>query len=290
VGGGFQTGSKRRVGHFWPIVPVLGDCEDGEFGGMKIGRGNRSARRKPCPRAALSITNPNWTDPGSKPGRHFGKPATNRLSYGAAYALDVPYLCMYRPQPNFQTEIIGKNNFLGILFLGKFFEYKPHPHFPPWILDKTCAAYTCVNRILTTQHSNKHTVTPLSSLFVSANYNLGRECRLVYCTGHSTAVCDRSVAWFISPLPQNKPKVLIYHIHTVQFGAAWLSVACRYIQRTSAAKWVKAGWRSGDSNTAIKIRVAIPQILFMCHLKRKRWGTRSIAVSFIKLHRPCKNV
>jgi hypothetical protein len=30
----------------WPIVPALGDCDDGEFGGMKIGRGNR---RKPAP-------------------------------------------------------------------------------------------------------------------------------------------------------------------------------------------------------------------------------------------------
>jgi hypothetical protein len=33
----------------WPIVPVPGDCEDGEFGGMKIGRGNPSTRRKPDP-------------------------------------------------------------------------------------------------------------------------------------------------------------------------------------------------------------------------------------------------
>jgi hypothetical protein len=31
----------------WPIVPAPGD--DGEFGGMKIGRGNRSTRRKPAP-------------------------------------------------------------------------------------------------------------------------------------------------------------------------------------------------------------------------------------------------
>jgi hypothetical protein len=31
-------------------VPAPGDCEDGElFGGMKIGRGNRSTRRKPAP-------------------------------------------------------------------------------------------------------------------------------------------------------------------------------------------------------------------------------------------------
>jgi hypothetical protein len=31
-------------------VPAPDDCEDGElFGGMKIGRGNRSTRRKPTP-------------------------------------------------------------------------------------------------------------------------------------------------------------------------------------------------------------------------------------------------
>jgi hypothetical protein len=33
----------------------------------------------------LSTTNPTWPDPGSNPGRRGGKPATNRLSYGAAY-------------------------------------------------------------------------------------------------------------------------------------------------------------------------------------------------------------
>jgi hypothetical protein len=32
-----------------PIVPAPGDYDDKEFGGMKIGRGNRSIRRKPAP-------------------------------------------------------------------------------------------------------------------------------------------------------------------------------------------------------------------------------------------------
>jgi hypothetical protein len=32
-----------------PIVPAPGDYDDGEIGGMMIGRGNRSARRKPAP-------------------------------------------------------------------------------------------------------------------------------------------------------------------------------------------------------------------------------------------------
>jgi hypothetical protein len=37
-----------------------------------------------CPSATLSTTNPTWPDPGWNPGRRGGKPATNRLSYGAA--------------------------------------------------------------------------------------------------------------------------------------------------------------------------------------------------------------
>jgi hypothetical protein len=44
VGGGVQTESTN-----WPIVPAPADGEDGEFGGMNIGRGNRSTRRKPAP-------------------------------------------------------------------------------------------------------------------------------------------------------------------------------------------------------------------------------------------------
>jgi hypothetical protein len=47
--GGVQTGSTRHVGHFWPIVPAQGDCDGGEFGGIKIGRGNRSTWRKSAP-------------------------------------------------------------------------------------------------------------------------------------------------------------------------------------------------------------------------------------------------
>jgi hypothetical protein len=30
VGGGVHTGATLHVGHFWPIVPAPGDCEDGE--------------------------------------------------------------------------------------------------------------------------------------------------------------------------------------------------------------------------------------------------------------------
>jgi hypothetical protein len=44
VGGGVQLGSLGTAATDWPIVPAPGDYDDGEFGGMKIGRGNRSTR------------------------------------------------------------------------------------------------------------------------------------------------------------------------------------------------------------------------------------------------------
>jgi hypothetical protein len=39
---------------------------------------------KTCTSATLSTTNPTWPDPGLNTGCRRGKPATNRLSYGAA--------------------------------------------------------------------------------------------------------------------------------------------------------------------------------------------------------------
>jgi hypothetical protein len=67
----------------WPIVPAPGDYDDGEFGGMKIGRGNRSTRRKPVPAPLCPPQIPLDTTPGSNPGRRGRKPATNSLNYGA---------------------------------------------------------------------------------------------------------------------------------------------------------------------------------------------------------------
>jgi hypothetical protein len=43
VGGGVQMVSLGTSATEWPIVPAPGDYDDGEFGGMKIGRG------KPAP-------------------------------------------------------------------------------------------------------------------------------------------------------------------------------------------------------------------------------------------------
>jgi hypothetical protein len=49
VGGGVKLGPLGTAATDWPIVPALGDYDDGEYGVMKIGRGNRSTRRKAAP-------------------------------------------------------------------------------------------------------------------------------------------------------------------------------------------------------------------------------------------------
>jgi hypothetical protein len=48
-GGGVHPGPLGTPATDWPIVPAPGDYDDGKFCGMKIGRGNRSARRNPAP-------------------------------------------------------------------------------------------------------------------------------------------------------------------------------------------------------------------------------------------------
>jgi hypothetical protein len=44
-----KLGSLGTSATNWPIVPDTSDCEDGEFGVMKIGRENWNTRKKPTP-------------------------------------------------------------------------------------------------------------------------------------------------------------------------------------------------------------------------------------------------
>jgi hypothetical protein len=62
---------------------MIGEGDCGAIGGMKIGRGNRSTRREPTSAPLGSPQMPLDQTPESNPGRRGGKPATNRLSYGA---------------------------------------------------------------------------------------------------------------------------------------------------------------------------------------------------------------
>jgi hypothetical protein len=83
VGGGVQLGPLGTMATNRPIVPAPGDYDDGEFGGMMTGRGNRSTRRKPAPMPLCPPQTPHAC-PHANPGRRGEKPATNRLSYGTA--------------------------------------------------------------------------------------------------------------------------------------------------------------------------------------------------------------
>jgi hypothetical protein len=47
VGVRVQLGPFGTATTDWPIVPAPADYDDGEFGGMNIGKINRSTRRKP---------------------------------------------------------------------------------------------------------------------------------------------------------------------------------------------------------------------------------------------------
>jgi hypothetical protein len=50
-----------------PIVPAPGDYDDGEIGGIMIGRGNRSTRRKSAPVPLCPPQTPHVL-PGREPG------------------------------------------------------------------------------------------------------------------------------------------------------------------------------------------------------------------------------
>jgi hypothetical protein len=71
VGGGVQLGPLGNTATNRPIVPAEGDYDDGEIGGTMIGRGNRSARRKPAPEP-LCLYPPQT--PHDLPGREPGPP------------------------------------------------------------------------------------------------------------------------------------------------------------------------------------------------------------------------
>jgi hypothetical protein len=53
-------------------------------GGMILTGENRITRRKTCPSATLSTTNPTFIEPGANPGLRGERPATNDLSHGTA--------------------------------------------------------------------------------------------------------------------------------------------------------------------------------------------------------------
>jgi hypothetical protein len=77
VGGGVQLGPLGTAVTNKTIVPAPGDYDDGEIGGMMIGRGDRSTRRKPTSVPLCPPKTPTCC-PDANPGRRGGKPATSQ--------------------------------------------------------------------------------------------------------------------------------------------------------------------------------------------------------------------
>jgi hypothetical protein len=68
AGGGVQLGPPGSAATNRPTMPDPGDYDDGDFGGMMIGRGNRSTRRKPAPMPLCPPETPHAC-PDASPGR-----------------------------------------------------------------------------------------------------------------------------------------------------------------------------------------------------------------------------
>jgi hypothetical protein len=84
VRGGVQLGRLSTAATDWPIVACPGWLWRWRIWWNENCQGKPKYSEKTRLSATLSTRNPTWPDPGSNPGRRGGKPANNRLSYGAA--------------------------------------------------------------------------------------------------------------------------------------------------------------------------------------------------------------
>jgi hypothetical protein len=84
--GGWNEGPLDTAATSWPIVPAPGDYDDEEIGGMMIGRGNRSTRRKPAPVPLCPPQIPHAARTRTRAAAVGSQRLTNRLSYGTAFS------------------------------------------------------------------------------------------------------------------------------------------------------------------------------------------------------------
>jgi hypothetical protein len=95
----------------WPIVPAPDDRW-----WMWSSRWNENWQGKPkysektCPSVTLSTTNPILPDLGSNTGRRGGKPATNRLSCGAANASSNQKFKNFLPTSLWKVSHVGRSH------------------------------------------------------------------------------------------------------------------------------------------------------------------------------------
>jgi hypothetical protein len=81
--GGTKSLSTAATSGLLYKLQMINEDDCGAIGGMKIGRGNQITRRKPAAAPLCLPQIPHDQTRARTPGRRGGKPATNRLSYGA---------------------------------------------------------------------------------------------------------------------------------------------------------------------------------------------------------------
>jgi hypothetical protein len=87
--GGIQLDPLGTAPTNRPIVAGLGDYDDGEIGGMMIGKGNRSIRKN-LPQCRF-VHHKSHVLPGTQPGPRGEKPATSYLSYTTVFRRSYSY-------------------------------------------------------------------------------------------------------------------------------------------------------------------------------------------------------
>jgi hypothetical protein len=96
-----------------PTVPAPGDYDDGEIGGMMIGRGNRSTRRKSAPVPLCPPQNPHAGRTRTRAVAVGSQRLTAELRHGPVHALDR------------SATVIGLENYC-VLENVKYFRYFKH--------------------------------------------------------------------------------------------------------------------------------------------------------------------
>jgi hypothetical protein len=124
--GGSPNGSTRHVGHWMAYCTCPGWLWWRRIWWNEDWQGKLKYSEKTCPSVTLPTTNPTWPDPGTNPGRRSGKPATNRLSYGAASALyPFPSISVFWScEPVWDLNVISSLHSHIILFIETYIHFQ----------------------------------------------------------------------------------------------------------------------------------------------------------------------
>jgi hypothetical protein len=116
---GVHTGSTRHVGYWMAFCTWPRWLWWWRIWWNEDWQGKPKNSKKTCHSATLSTTNPTWPDPGSNPGRRGGKPATNRLSYGAAQRVRYFLSSPQGPDQFWSPHRLTSKGFRGLLHWGQ---------------------------------------------------------------------------------------------------------------------------------------------------------------------------